>query len=52
MVDFLPWDGDYTGTVVQNNTIMGGFAASPSTSTSQNDGENAGDAIIKSVIFQ
>lgn len=44
MVDFLPWNGDYTGTVVQKNTIMGGFATSPS---SQNDGENAGDAIIK-----
>jgi hypothetical protein len=52
MVDFLPWNGDYTGTIVQNNTIMGGFAANSSTSPSQNDGENAGDAIIKSVIFQ
>jgi hypothetical protein len=51
MVDFLPWDGDYTGTVVQNNTIMGGFAADSSTSASQNDGENADNAIIKSVIF-
>jgi len=47
MVDFLPWNGDYTGTIVQNNTIMGGFAANSSTSPSQNDGENAGDAIIK-----
>jgi hypothetical protein len=52
MVDFLPWDGDYTGTVVQNNTIMGGFAAGSSTSASQNDGDNADNAIIKSVIFQ
>lgn len=52
MVDFLPWNGDYTSTVVQNNTIMGGFAAGSSTSASQNDGENADNAIIKSVIFQ
>ena len=51
MVDFLPWDGDYTGTVVQNNTTMGGFAADPSTSASQNDGENTDNAIIKSFIF-
>ena len=51
MVDFLPWNGDYTGTIVKNNTIMGGFAANSSISASQNDGENVGDAIIKSVIF-
>jgi hypothetical protein len=51
MVDFLPWKGDYTGTVVQDNIIMGGFAADSSTSASQKDGENAESAIIKSVIF-
>jgi parallel beta-helix repeat protein len=52
MVDFLPWNGDYTGTVVQSNTIMGGFATGLSASASQHDGENVDDAIIKSVIFQ
>lgn len=51
MVDYLPWHGDYTGVVVQNNIIMGGFAADSSTSASQSDGDNADDAIIKSVIF-
>jgi len=47
MVDFLPWNGNYTGTVVQNNTIMGGFAAKSSTSASQKDGENADNVMIK-----
>lgn len=35
MVDYDPWNGDYTGTVVQNNTIYGGFAT---------DGEQPGDS--------
>lgn len=34
MVDFDPWSGNYTGTVVRNNTLLGGFAT---------DGEEAGD---------
>ena len=51
MVDYLPWLGDYTGTIVQNNIIMGGFAANSSTSALQEDGESADDVIIKSVIF-
>jgi hypothetical protein len=38
MVDFLPWHGDYTGTVVQNNIIMGGLTANT--------------IIIKSVTFR
>jgi len=52
MVDYLPWKGDYTGTVVQNNTIMGGFAADSSPPASKNNGKNADNAIIKSVILQ
>ena len=51
MVDFLPWKGNYTGTVVQNNIIMGGFAENSSISTSQVDGGNANRSIIKSVTF-
>ncbi len=51
MVDVKPWGGDYTGTVVQDNTIMGGSTVD-STSTSQNASENADDVIIKSVISQ
>jgi hypothetical protein len=51
MVDVLPWGGNYTGTVVQNNTIIGGFATD-SKSASQTDGENVDDTIIKSVVSQ
>lgn len=38
MVDINPWGGNYTGTIVRNNTIMGGFATSPDV-----DGDNKGD---------
>jgi hypothetical protein len=51
MVDVKPWGGDYTGTVVQDNTIMGGSTAD-STSASQNTSDNADGVIIKSVISQ
>ena len=51
MVDVVPWGGNYTGTVVQNNTIIGGFATD-SKSASQTDGENVDDVIIKSVVSQ
>jgi parallel beta-helix repeat protein len=46
MVDVVPWGGNYTGTVVRNNTIIGGFATD-SKSASQNDGQNVDDVIIK-----
>ncbi|KAI0307063.1 hypothetical protein B0F90DRAFT_1684773 [Multifurca ochricompacta] len=46
MVDVTPWGGDYTGTVVRNNTIIGGFATD-SNSATQTDGENVDDVIIK-----
>jgi hypothetical protein len=49
MVDVLPWNGDYSGTVVRNNTIIGGLATD-SRSASQSDGENVDDVIIKFVI--
>jgi hypothetical protein len=48
MVDYDPYNGDYTGTVVTNNTIAGGF----STDTPRADetkGADSHDAIIKSV---
>lgn len=51
LVDVVPWGGNYTGTVVWNNTIIGGFATD-SKSASQNDGQNVDDVIIKSVVFQ
>ncbi|KAF8505871.1 hypothetical protein F5888DRAFT_481064 [Russula emetica] len=46
MVDVVPWGGDYSGTIVQNNTVLGGFATD-SKSNTQNDGENVDDVIIK-----
>ncbi len=51
MVDVQPWGGNYAGTVVRDNTIMGGFAEH-STSASQKGGENPDNAIIKYVTFQ
>ncbi|KAI0322505.1 hypothetical protein OF83DRAFT_736540 [Amylostereum chailletii] len=46
MVDIDPWGGNYTGSVVQNNTIIGGFATDSDT-----DGDARGtdlhDAIVK-----
>ena len=49
MVDYDPWNGNYTGTIVHNNTVIGGFATD-SDSAHQTDGVNADDVIIKSVI--
>jgi hypothetical protein len=49
MVDVTPWGGNYSGTVVRNNTIFGGFATD-SKSASQKDGENVDDVIVKFVI--
>ncbi len=49
MVDVTPWGGDYSGTVVRNNTIIGGFATD-SDSATQTDGDNVDDVIVKSVI--
>ncbi|KAG6813030.1 hypothetical protein H0H92_014564 [Tricholoma furcatifolium] len=46
MVDYDPFNGDFTGTIVTNNTILGGFANSPE-EPGEADGTNAADAIIK-----
>jgi hypothetical protein len=51
MVDVVPWGGNYSGTVVRNNTIIGGFATD-SKSSSQNNGQNVDDVIIKFVPFR
>jgi hypothetical protein len=49
MVDYEPWLGNYKGTTVYNNTILGGFAdENPDNST---NGVNAGHAIIKYVFL-
>ena len=49
MVDYEPWLGNYTGTTVYNNTILGGFANENVTNGSK--GVNAEDAIIKYVLI-
>lgn len=46
MVDYDPFSGNYSGTVVRNNTIMGGFAAGPA-EAGEAKGVNSEDAIIK-----
>lgn len=45
MVDYGPWKGNYTGMVVYNNTILGGFANEDLNNGSK--GVNSGDAVIK-----
>ncbi|KAF8914331.1 hypothetical protein CPB84DRAFT_1758992 [Gymnopilus junonius] len=45
LVDYEPWSGDYTGTVVYDNTIYGGFAEGENDSDGK--GTNPEDAIIK-----
>ncbi|KAL1939961.1 hypothetical protein VTO73DRAFT_9296 [Trametes versicolor] len=46
MVDYDPWNGNYTNTVVRDNTIRGGFATETAEGT-ETKGVNAEDAIIK-----
>jgi len=46
LVDVTPWGGNYSGTIVHNNTIIGGFATD-SKSAHQTDGDNVDDVIIK-----
>lgn len=45
LVDYEPWLGDYSGTVVHDNTIYGGFAEGKDDSDGK--GTNPEDAIIK-----
>ena len=49
MVDIDPWGGDYTATIVRNNTILGGFATGPDVD-GNSKGTNVDDAIIKYVL--
>ncbi|KIO16558.1 hypothetical protein M407DRAFT_33788, partial [Tulasnella calospora MUT 4182] len=46
LVDYDPWSGDYTGVVVENNQILGGFATSVTNPTT-NQGKNPEGAFIK-----
>ena len=47
MVDYDPWSGDFTGTVVRDNVILGGFATDPIDNNTK--GNNFENAIIKQV---
>lgn len=51
MVDYDPWKGNYTNTIVRNNRIAGGFATDQQDSASLPKGTNSEDVIIKSVFF-
>lgn len=46
MVDYLPWSGNYTDTIVRDNTIVGGFATELPLA-GQTDGDNDEDVIVK-----
>lgn len=46
LVDYSPWSGNYTGVVVQNNSIFGGFATD-SDADSQSKGDDEFSAIVK-----
>ncbi|KIO32779.1 hypothetical protein M407DRAFT_13820 [Tulasnella calospora MUT 4182] len=46
LVDYDPWAGDYTGVVVENNQILGGFATSV-TDPATDQGKNSEGAFIK-----
>ena len=46
MVDINPWSGNYTGTIVRDNTIVGGFATSVD-GDGDNKGSNNETAIMK-----
>lgn len=47
MVDYDPFNGNYTDTIVRNNTILGGFATDIEDEDTQVKGENNEDVIIK-----
>ncbi|KIK53276.1 hypothetical protein GYMLUDRAFT_49452 [Collybiopsis luxurians FD-317 M1] len=46
MVDYDPWNGNYTNTVVYNNTILGGFS-DEKPEAGESDGTSTDDVIIK-----
>lgn len=48
MVDVDPWNGNFTGTIVRNNIIRGGFANEPE-QKGQTKGDNNVTAMIKCV---
>ncbi|EEB87399.1 hypothetical protein MPER_15258, partial [Moniliophthora perniciosa FA553] len=47
LVDYSPYHGDYTGTVVRNNTILGAYAHGEQRSSDKTRGENLDHVFIK-----
>lgn len=47
MVDYEPWMGNYTNTLVRDNIIYGGFASDTQDENKDSKGQNNEDAIIK-----
>ncbi|KZO98175.1 hypothetical protein CALVIDRAFT_496781 [Calocera viscosa TUFC12733] len=47
MVDYNPWKGNYTNTVVQNNLVVGGLATDTGDETTAQKGDNNEDVIVK-----
>uniref|UniRef100_A0A0W0FM64 Right handed beta helix domain-containing protein n=1 Tax=Moniliophthora roreri TaxID=221103 RepID=A0A0W0FM64_MONRR len=47
LVDYSPYHGDYTGTVVRNNTILGAYANGEQRSSDKARGENSDHVFIK-----
>ena len=46
MVDYDPFAGNYSGTIVRGNTILGGFSTEKAEG-SENKGVNSEDVVIK-----
>lgn len=49
MVDYDPFKGNYTNTIVQNNIIAGGFATDLTEARTEAKGDDEFNAIVKSV---
>ena len=46
LVDYDPWSGNFTGVLVEDNQILGGFATNL-TDPSKQEGKNANETFIK-----
>lgn len=46
-MDYAPFNGNYTGVIVQNNIIAGGFATDKPANKSDTKGDDQYDAIVK-----
>jgi hypothetical protein len=47
MVDYDPWNGNYTGTTVYNNTIIGKFSDETTAQAGDKDGTASQQIMIK-----